>query len=142
MTDEHLFFEAMARVANRDFFVLGVGLLTVRLWLRLPADRLSPEQVREIDATLSATDEIPDSWQVARTALRDAIDAVTSVQAESTVQSALARYAESISRLAPDVSELVARCARSSKMVPAGRYYLGSTTHLPGPSASRDSRLE
>lgn len=38
MKDERLFFEALAGVSTRDFFVLGAGLLTMRLWL--PADRL------------------------------------------------------------------------------------------------------
>jgi hypothetical protein len=140
MKDEHLFFEALARASARDFFVLAVGLLTMRLWLRLPADRLSPEQRHEIDATLRATDYIPDSWQVARTALRDALDAVTSVEAESTVQSALARYATSIVRLAPDVSEIVTRYARGHKEESAGRFYLGGTSHFTVPSASPDSQ--
>jgi len=117
--DDLVFLEAMSRVHERDFLVLGVGFLTVRLWRQLPADRLNPEQVRAIESTLRATDDIPDTWQFARTALREALEAVTAMESDAVVQTALARYAAGIARLAPDVGTLILTHLRNSPARPS-----------------------
>jgi len=107
MTNDQVFLEAMASSPEHHFMVLGAGFVTWRLWLRLPADRLTPEQVHAIESALVAAEAIPDSWQFARAALRDALDALASMDADAQAQAALARYATAIARLAPDVAALI-----------------------------------
>jgi hypothetical protein len=110
--DDRIFIEAMASVGEHDFMVLGAGFVTVRLWRGLSADRLTPEQIRAIQAAQRSVGQIPDRWRHARAALFDALDAITSVDAEVVAQTALARYAGAIARLAPDITAAVLRQLR------------------------------